>query len=41
MKKKREPSIVPGNDDALLKDASKEDKKKGNVTKVTSVGVDS
>lgn len=40
MRKKKEPTAAPGNDDALLEPATKEDKRKGNVTKVTVASFD-
>ena len=34
------PSLAPGSEDALAKSASKEDKRKGNTTTVTTLSYD-
>lgn len=37
---KHEPTLAPGSDDILEKSASKEDKRKGNTTRVTTLSYD-
>ncbi|MDA8235348.1 MAG: hypothetical protein M0Z31_11200 [Clostridia bacterium] len=39
-REEKEPTVAPGLDDALQKKASEEDKKKGNVTRVTRLSWD-